>query len=128
MKIITLYRRNAAAALRALRRHSTGKPPITFGHAMPDLHDTNPLAPARLTIQVETVMGPRTVVTSAIPRGMASAIVDALAQRSVLAAVHDDRGTHTIAALVKRKRALAKRPVLIQRAADVISMSGKRKP
>lgn len=96
---------------RAKRAHADGLdlPEVTAPPESPDLHNTNPLSPARLTIQIETALGPRTVITSAIPRGMASAIVEALAERSVLAAVHDDRGSHTVAELVRRKWAPAKR-------------------
>ena len=130
MRIITLYRRNPAAAFRAVRRHSAGKPPITFGHAMPDIHNTNPLAPARLTITVETAMGPRTVVTSLIDRKMASAIAHALTQRSVIAAINDDRGTHTVADLVKRKREREKQvPLVLEKPnAEVFRLSGRGKP
>ncbi len=82
-----------------------------------DMHNTNPLAPARLTIQIETSLGPRTVITSAIDRVVASAIVDALAGRDILAAVHDDRGSHTVKDLVRRKLARERRQAVVAAAA-----------
>lgn len=78
---------------------------------VPDLHNTNPLAPARLTIQIVTHLGPHTVITSKLPRAIASALVDALAAKSILAAVTDDMGCHTVAELVKRKRAREARKI-----------------
>jgi hypothetical protein len=78
-----------------------------------DLHNTNPEARARLTIQIETHLGPRTVITSNMPRIMASAISEALSAKSITASVIDDRGVHTVADLVKRKRAREKRKTAV---------------
>ena len=104
------------------------RPHLRFGQVIPDLpHSTNPLSMARLSIRVETEIGSRSIVTSAIPRSMASAIVNGLAKMGVHADVRDDRGTHTVAELVKRQRRkvarASKKPT-----AQIISMSKGRGP
>ena len=127
MKLTALYRRSPSAALRALLRHMAGKPPLRFGHRIPDIHNTNPLAPARLTISVVTELGSRSVVTSALPRGMASAIALGLAAKGVHADVRDDRGVHTVADLVRRRRQKEKRKP-VKAVTNVVLMGRKPRP
>ena len=76
----------------------------------PDLlQSTSPDALTRLTLRVDTALGPRTILTSALPRREASALAQGLAQAGIVASLTEDHGVHTVKELVRRKRQRADR-------------------